>query len=165
MPKPSPQAEKRARIVETMGLLTEAEGMSRIMGRIFGFLLLCEEAQSLDDMAVALNVSKASISTDARRLEDMGFLMRVSRPGDRRDYYELAGDFMERSMRRQIEKIRKLRDAMREAQDGLEASTRIRQRLHDFETVFDIGIASLERDLDQLETATARATRRNSSTR
>ncbi len=157
------QTEKRERIVETMGLLTEAEGMSRIMGRIFGFLLLCEDSQSLDDMAAALNVSKASISTDARRLEHMGFLVRVSRPGDRRDYYELAADFMERSMRRQIEKIRKLRDAMREAQDGLEASKRIRKRLHDFEMIFDIGIASLERDIEQFENVAPRAPRRASS--
>lgn len=151
------QDQKREQIVENMGLLTEAEGMSRIMGRIFGYLLLSEDSRSLDQLAAALGVSKASISTDARRLEHLGFLVRVSRPGDRRDYYEIAPDFVVRSMRAQIERIRKVRDAMRDAQDGLIAPRRIQQRLHDFEDVFDSGIASLEQDLERLETRTMRA--------
>ncbi len=151
MTLPDEQQEKRARIVETMGLLTEAEGMSRIMGRIFGLMLISEDSLSLDDMAAKLGVSKASISTDARRLEHMGFLVRVSRPGDRRDYYELAADFMLRSMRRQVERIRKLRDAMHDAQAGLIAPMRIQKRLRDFEAVFEKGIDSLERDLEAME--------------
>jgi DNA-binding transcriptional regulator GbsR (MarR family) len=78
--------------VERMGLLWEAEGLPRIAGRIFGFLFIQAEPCSLDDLATSLDVSKASVSTDARRLETLGLIRRIGVPGDRRDYYEIAPD-------------------------------------------------------------------------
>src|SRR5215210_7376371 len=73
--------------VERMGLVLEADGLPRIAGRIFGLLLVSEEARSLDDLASELRVSKGSASTNARLLEQRGLLERVCRPADRRDYY------------------------------------------------------------------------------
>jgi hypothetical protein len=86
---------KRAqdRFVEEMGLTTEADGLPRIAGRLFGLLLLSAEPLSLDEIAEALNVSKGSASTDARLLMSHGWLRRTTIAGDRKDYYELAPDF------------------------------------------------------------------------
>ena len=56
-----------ADFVERMGLTLEGEGLPRIAGRLFGFLLVHPEAYSLDELAERLQVSKASISTNARR--------------------------------------------------------------------------------------------------
>ncbi len=147
----TPYPEKHARFVETMGLITETEGMARIMGRIFGYLLLADTPQSLDDMAAALGVSKASISTDARRLETLGLLSRVGQPGDRRDYYELAPDFIARAMRGHMERMAKLRTALAEALDGLDTSDRVRQRLHEFAAVYYNGMCQLEETIAALE--------------
>ena len=88
--------------VERMGLHTEADGLSRIAGRLFGALILAEEPRSLDDLAESLGVSKASASVEGRRLLERGVVERVSRPGDRRDYYTLAPDFFERVIRRRV---------------------------------------------------------------
>lgn len=81
------------RFIEEVGLTAEDDGLPRIAGRLFGFLLLSPGPRSLDEIAEALSVSKGSASTDARLLLRHGWLRRVSQAGDRRDYYELAPDF------------------------------------------------------------------------
>ena len=83
---------RRTDFVERMGLFWETEGLPRIAGRLFGFLVLQREPCSLDAMATALGVSKASVSTDVRKLERVGLVERHARPGDRRDYYAVTLD-------------------------------------------------------------------------
>lgn len=75
--------------IELMGLLTQAEHGPRIAGRILGLMVAEAGPYGLQEMADRLKVSKASISTNARMLAERGMLRRVSRPGDRQDYYEL----------------------------------------------------------------------------
>lgn len=108
--------------VERMGQNAEADGMSPIAGRLFALLLLSEDPRSLDDLAADLQVSKASVSTDARRLLDRGIVVRVTRPGDRRDYYELAPDFFAQVVRSRIarwRRIHQLIDPLRNARPRL----------------------------------------------
>lgn len=73
-----------------MGLLAEEEGFPRIAGRIIGALLLAEGPYSLDELAEELQVSKASVSTNARAMERIGLVERASEPGDRRDFYRIS---------------------------------------------------------------------------
>src|SRR5215471_6211969 len=49
---------EKMRFVEGMGRYFEQFGISRIGGRILGFLMLAEEPVSLDDMATTLSVSR-----------------------------------------------------------------------------------------------------------
>lgn len=86
-------ARSHERFIEEVGVTAEGDGLPRIAGRLFGYLLLSPEPRSLDEIAEALAVSKGSASTDARLLLHHRWLRRVSQPGDRRDYYELAPDF------------------------------------------------------------------------
>jgi DNA-binding transcriptional regulator GbsR (MarR family) len=76
--------------IEQMGLVYEGSGLSRIAGRIIGYLLADEGLHSLDDIAERLGVSKGSVSTNARHLEQVGIIERKSIPGDRRDYYRIG---------------------------------------------------------------------------
>ena len=89
----------RHAFIERMGLTAESDGLSRIAGRLFGALLLAEEPRSLDDLAEQLDVSKASVSTEARRLVERGVAERIGKTGDRRDYYALAPDFFAQIVR------------------------------------------------------------------
>jgi DNA-binding transcriptional regulator GbsR (MarR family) len=82
--------------VERMGLLMENDGLPRIAGRIHGLLLVSDTAFSLDELSEKLQVSKASVSTNARMLERMGIVERISTPGDRRDFYQMSDDAWER---------------------------------------------------------------------
>ena len=85
--------------VERMGLLCEREGMPRGAGRLFGFLLVSDRAYSLDELTEKLQASKASMSTNARMLESLGMIERVSSLGDRRDFYRAGDDPWERMLR------------------------------------------------------------------
>ncbi len=62
--------------------------MQRMAGRVLGALLVAEPAeQSADDLAATLRASRGSISTATRYLIQVGFVERVSKPGERRDFY------------------------------------------------------------------------------
>jgi hypothetical protein len=77
--------------VEEQGLLWESAGMSRMTGRILGWLLVCQPAeQSAAQLAQALTASKGSISTNTRLLLRLGLLERVSHPGERSTYFRIA---------------------------------------------------------------------------
>ena len=110
--------------IDRMGHAAESDGFSPIAGRLFGVLLLSAEPLSLDELAETLGVSKASVSTDARRLLERGIVERVSRPGDRRDYYELAPDFFAQIIRSRISRWRRLHDLARamKQEEYIEAS-------------------------------------------
>lgn len=123
--------ENEMQFVERMGLLVEEDGWPRIAGRILGYLTLTVESRSLDEIASALGVSRASVSTDARRLMQSGLLERRSRPGDRRDYYRLAADGVRSSLRDRIDRLRRYHELIDgAASDGLggpEAASRLTQ--------------------------------------
>src|SRR5947209_18749576 len=104
--------------IERMGLASESDGLSRIAGRLFGALLLADEPRSLDALAEQLGVSKASVSTEARRLLDRGVAERIGKPGDRRDYYALTPDFFAQIVRVRLSRWSGLHRLVKEMQGG-----------------------------------------------
>jgi DNA-binding transcriptional regulator GbsR (MarR family) len=80
----------RTDFIEKTGLISQAEGLPRIAGRIFGMLMFDGDVTSFGDIARALQVSRASISTSIRLLEERGLVRRLSKPGERQDFFELA---------------------------------------------------------------------------
>ena len=55
--------EPREKVIEDFGLYFEQYGLPRILGRIYGLLMITDEhALGLDDMAEQLGISKASAS-------------------------------------------------------------------------------------------------------
>ncbi|OBG24215.1 GbsR/MarR family transcriptional regulator [Mycobacterium sp. 852002-51057_SCH5723018] len=80
--------------VDRIGLFFELLGASRTMGRIYGWLLICDPPQqSLTQLAAALSVSKASISTVARQLQDGGMVERLPSPNRQHLYRVTPGGF------------------------------------------------------------------------
>ena len=94
--------------IDRMGIAAETDGMSPIAARLFALLLLSEDPRSLDELADTLRVSKASVSTEARRLLERGIVERVARAGDRRDYYELSPDFFARIIEARANRWRRM---------------------------------------------------------
>ncbi|MCL7970871.1 MAG: MarR family transcriptional regulator, partial [marine benthic group bacterium] len=84
---PNPETRQ---FIERMGLAMDRLGLNRTFGRVFGLLMVADEPMSLDEMVERLQVSKASVSTNARSCEELGLARRVGVRGDRRDYYEIA---------------------------------------------------------------------------
>mgnify|MGYP002780452243 CR=1 FL=1 len=138
--------------VEKVGLLLEADGAPRISGKILGRLLLSATPRSLDELAEELLVSKASVSTNARLLEDWGALERVSHPGDRRDYYRIAPDAEARMLSRRIERMRKLIDLLAEGEQVAQHDAAVHARVRRLKTFYEHAVQSLEEAIEHLRT-------------
>ncbi len=82
-------------MLDGLGQLASYFGFSKVMGQLFGALLLSGEPLSLDDLVVLLDISKASVSMNLRTLEHMGMVRQVWVRGSsgRRKYYEAETDF------------------------------------------------------------------------
>lgn len=123
--------------IERMGLVLESDGLPRIAGRIFGLLLISEDARSLDDLAAELRVSKGSVSTNARLLEQRGLLERVCRPADRRDYYSVPPDLFIHTMAQRLARWQRFHEAIGAARTTLPIrSAEVRERLEEYEHAY-----------------------------
>ncbi|HEX5580804.1 MAG TPA: MarR family transcriptional regulator [Gemmatimonadaceae bacterium] len=140
-----------AAFIERMGLFWDSEGLPRIAGRLFGLLFLQSGECSLDDMAAALGVSKASVSTDIRRLQAMGFVERTSRPGDRRDYYAIARGVTVNMVALRRARIERFRDAIFGAASLEETHPVVRDRLRIMEIAHRHIVAALDGIVEELE--------------
>lgn len=120
--------------IEQMGRVCGSQGLPRIAGRMLGFLTLQDQPVSLDDLASALGVSKASVSNDARRLEQLRLIARVSLPADRRDYYTIASDMLEQFLELKLHELDRLLAAIASASELPDTSDVVRQRLTTFGT-------------------------------
>ena len=123
--------------IERMGLALESDGLPRIAGRIFGFLLVSEDPRSLDDLAKELRVSKASVSTNARMLEQRAVLERISRPGDRRDYYRVPPDLFSHTMAQRVARWQRFHEAIAAARTSIPIQSReVLDRLEEYEDAY-----------------------------
>lgn len=74
--------------MEEFGLLFEGFGVPRMVGRVLGALLLADPPEmSAEELAGTLRASRGSISTATRTLVQIGLVEKVSKPGERRDYF------------------------------------------------------------------------------
>jgi DNA-binding transcriptional regulator GbsR (MarR family) len=89
-----------------MALFFEQLGGTRTMGLIYGWLTICEPAhQSISEMARGLSVSKASISTVVRQLEQAQMVERVPVPGTRQHHYQLRSGGWAQIMRARVTRL------------------------------------------------------------
>jgi DNA-binding transcriptional regulator GbsR (MarR family) len=119
------------KFIERLGSHLADEGFPLIAGRVTAYLLVAEGPRSLDEIAGALSVSRASVSTDTRRLVDRGLLVRSSLPGDRRTYYTFAPDGFRTMLAARIRNLSTLRALLEDAAalPVARSTTEVRQRL------------------------------------
>jgi DNA-binding transcriptional regulator GbsR (MarR family) len=136
--------------VEKIAILLEADGMPRVAGRLFGLLLVSAEPRSLDELASQLGLSKASISINARLLEEKGVVERTGRQADRRDYYSIAEDILERTLEQRIAKIRRFQQSIAEARKTCTIDDEVvRSRLENMDMAHNHLIDATARALDE----------------
>src|SRR5687768_15288836 len=132
-------------LIEKFGLTFEQEGLPRIAGRIIGFLMLQGNPCTLDDLAEHLQISKTSASTNTRLLEQHGIVERTAKAGDRRDYYQLAGDYGERMFSMAKLRIQRFYQLLTEAVDEQgEADTGSRSRLRNMQRFYEFLLTDLD---------------------
>ena len=79
-------------MIELGGRVCQLLGISRSTGQIYGLLFLSAKALSLDNIAAALGISKASASTGTRLLLAWRAIRVSWVPGERRDHFEIDPD-------------------------------------------------------------------------
>lgn len=85
-----PIEETRVEFIEKIGLIAQADGLPRIAGRVLGLLVFDGAALAFGDIADELQVSRGSVSSATRILEERRLIRRTTRPGRRQDFFELA---------------------------------------------------------------------------
>jgi DNA-binding transcriptional regulator GbsR (MarR family) len=99
------------RYVEDFGLLFEQFGKPRMVGRVLGVLLVSGwEEHSAEELADILRASRGSISSATRTLVQSGLVQRVSRPGERRDYFRVRPGAWNELMRERMVQVYALRE-------------------------------------------------------
>jgi DNA-binding MarR family transcriptional regulator len=89
-----------------MALFFEQLGGTRTMGLIYGWLTVCEPPQqSITEMANALGVSKASISTVVRQLEQAQMVERVPTSGSRQHHYQIRSGGWAQILRARVARL------------------------------------------------------------
>ena len=147
---------EHARFVEQMGLHYEKEGHARSAGRLFGYLLLSDQERSLDELAEALGVSKASVSINARQLEQKGVVRRATRGSDRRDFYQAADDILVSTFEQRLQRWLELHQVVAAARQRIPAGPpTVARRLAAFEAGLSRIIALLTDALDDLRRVAA----------
>ncbi len=105
--------------IEDMGLLTEGEGLPRIAGRIIGLLIVEDKPIGFSALAERLQVSRASISTNTRLLQTLGVIERLTRPGERQDYFQIAANPYLRFLQGASDRLAKSKAVVQQAQATL----------------------------------------------
>ena len=148
-------ARDRDWFVARMGQSTEQDGFPKIAGQLFGLLLWSEEPCSIQEMTDILGVSKASVSTDARRLLEHGVFERVPRDGDRRDYYQIAPDFFRKLLQHRLERWENAHDSVIEAREKLKPSAKVAKRLEYMHAVNEFVLERLRKNLADWDSQSA----------
>lgn len=90
---------------------------------------------SFSELAERLQVSRASISTNTRLLEGFGIVERITKPGDRQDYFQLLPEtwlgVLKRHITNQIRRRQIIEDLLQN-EDSLapKAAERVRELMH-----------------------------------
>lgn len=123
--------------IDRMGLVAEADGLSRIAGRIMGLMVLEGGPLSFAEIGERLDVSRASVSTNTRFLERVGVIERVTVKGSRQDHFQLAKAPYARLLEGSIARMKKAEDVVTEAKAGIPPEdTERRRRLDDLGTFY-----------------------------
>jgi len=87
----NPPSADELRFVEEVALNFERQGLFRMAGRVLGWLLICDPPeQTFNQLVEVLQASKGSISNVMQVLLPTDIVQKVSRPGERRDYYRVT---------------------------------------------------------------------------
>ena len=96
------------RVLQEWAELATAWGVSPVLGRIHGLLLLNGQPMTAEEICDRLQISRASASVQLNAILDWGLARRLFVPGDRRQYYQ--GDQDHWSWFRRAAEVRKRRE-------------------------------------------------------
>ncbi|WP_028782285.1 choline uptake/conversion transcriptional regulator CudC [Thalassobacillus devorans] len=122
-------------IAETMDLY----GVTPSIGRLYATLYFKHDPQTLDDMKDELGMSKPSMSTAVRKLQDIDIVKKVWKKGTRKDLFlaeknffhyfsQFFGDKWEREAKLNLTAINYAEEKLKEILEDEDAEEKVKQR-------------------------------------
>jgi len=137
--------------IEGMGLILQSDGMPRIAGRLMGLFVLHGGPFSFTDLAERLEISRGSVSTNTRLLEDLGVIERVALRGERQDFFRLAADpYAQIVERKRARSIRARETVLRNADSLNDVGPETLTRMGDLANFFRVLADATDRALEDL---------------
>ncbi len=118
-----PDQEKQlgfAHYIEQWGMLFELLGATRMMGRILGWLLICDPPeQTAKEIADAIDVSIGSISTATKTLNQGAMIERIGLPGQRSVYFRIKPGMWTQLLKTRMGRLAAMRELADKGMDLL----------------------------------------------
>lgn len=131
--------------IERIGLSAEADGLPRIAGRMMGFFVIHGGPVSFTELAERLQVSRGSVSTNARLLASLGVIEKISLPGDRQNYYQLSERPYVRLIEGYIKRQQDMEAVVKDLQTKMPATMKAtRTRLRELHTFYKSAAEQLQ---------------------
>lgn len=74
-------------------------GFNRTVGQIYALTVVSEKALCADEIANTLNISRGNVSMGLKELQSWRLIKQKPIPGDRKEYFMAAGDFLDMARR------------------------------------------------------------------
>lgn len=154
-------------MLDGLGQLAVYFGFNKVMGQLYGTLLLSANPLSLDDMMSRLGISKANVSTNMRSLDHMGMVRQawVRGGSGRRKYYQAETDYwrifttimagremrdIERALNVMVENRQRINDAMPELNPDQQVLARLYlDRISQMHALFRFALLTINSVLGQ----------------
>jgi hypothetical protein len=145
--------DQQAHFVEAFAQMLSQQGLPRMAGRMWAWLLICDPPQqTAAQLATELHASRGTISDTARLLHNAGLISRTTRPGDRREYFSVPPGAVRTLMQGRLPGVIAMR---RLADEGLQLladkSPAQRTRLQEVRDVYAFFERELPAMLEQFE--------------
>ncbi len=139
---------------ESMGQLFEAVGVTRMAGRIWGYLLITEDPEvTAMELQERLGASAGSISMATRDLIRLGLVDRKWIPGERRDYFAMRPGAVLAFLRLQLDQLAAASDLAEAGIEQFGTSEDARPRLEAFNEVYHWYMSELVELHDRFKTS------------
>ncbi len=133
-------------------MIAQGDGLPRISGKILGLLLIEPGPFSFGEIAERLGVSRGSVSTNTRLLENLRVIDRVSKMGERGDYFQLAKDPYAKLLQGVSQRMEKSISVLKETRKALPETWETPQsRLLDLEKFYSEYLKSTTALISQLQ--------------
>jgi DNA-binding transcriptional regulator GbsR (MarR family) len=83
----------RMRVIDSITQNMNLYGITPSVGRLYGLLYFTEDPMSLDRMKDELGMSKTSMSTSVRQLQELHMVEKIWKKGTRKDLYHSVDDW------------------------------------------------------------------------
>lgn len=101
-------SEAKKQFIQTWGALGTSWGINKTMAQIFALLMISTKPLSVEEIMEELSISRGNTSMNIRTLIDWELVMKSTKMGERKEYFECDGDIWDLS--RKVAENRKNRE-------------------------------------------------------